>query len=948
MSFSHWLDRIQARIKNSSCGKVAQKRRSHARIRLNRLPSLTERLEDRTLLSAVVFDAAAATENLRLSLDGSGNVQIAEEGNVVFSQPVASVDNLTINGNQLDNLLTVDTSNGNPIPSGGLFYNGLDEQTETGDGLAIVGNGISSATTYQPTDLEDGVLTVDDRVINFTGLEPVLDNNPTVLLIINGTGDANTYSYTAGSNGFFTGPSALVAADAFETIEFNNKTEITINSLAGNDVFNFNNNTTPAGLTTGINLNGGDDDDTFNLLSGASVPLFIDGEAGTDSVQVAGASTGSISVADLTIAAESIGFDINGTTPGTQYDQLVSSGTVDISGVTLSFAGTLSPASGQSFTSIETVGGVIGTFAGLAEGATISNFLGSGLDATISYLGGDGDDAVVMVNDSNELNASIDGGGNLVLNESGRNSLDVLTISTDGTIVTISDANNRLGTGGIAGATGDGTTTITIPLASFAGGIIINSMGNDDSLTVDFGGGANFDRTIDFNGGMGSDSLEVLNGMATDVIHTFANSSDGSITIDTFGLSYTGLEPILDTITATTRTFAFAGTDDDITLADLGGGMSRISSVSSSETVDFTNPTGSLTINAGDGMDTVDASASIVSVMINGNMGNDELTGGTANDTIMGGGGDDLMDGGAGMDMLTGQAGNDTMTGGLGDDTLNGGADTDQIVESRDANFDLGDATLTISPTETDTLVDVEEADLTGGASANIIDASDFSGTATLMGGDNDDTITGAMGESAINGNMGNDELTGLGSNDTIMGGGGDDLMDGGAGMDMLTGQAGNDTMTGGLGDSDTIMGGTGNDTINGGTGNDTINGGAGDDSIMGGDDNDLINGSLGNDTISGDAGDDRIQGSNLSDYPPNPQMPIGDLATINMSDMDSLLGGSGSDTIAGAIGADFIDGEGDADIIDAQSGGDTTDGIDTIVGGAGDIIFRDPEDTLL
>jgi hypothetical protein len=59
----------------------------------------------------------------------------------------------------------------------------------------------------------------------------------------------------------------------------------------------------------------------------------------------------------------------------------------------------------------------------------------------------------------------------------------------------------------------------------------------------------------------------------------------------------------------------------------------------------------------------------------------------------------------------------------------------------------------------------------------------------------------------------------------------------------------------------------------------------------MGGDDNDLINGSLGNDTISGDAGDDRIQGSNLSDYPGNPQSPIADLNTINMSDMDSLLG---------------------------------------------------------
>ena len=114
MSFSHWLDRIQARIQHSSRRKLAHKRRSKALDRNDWLPSLTERLEDRTLLSAVVFDAAAATENLTLSLDGSGNLQISEEGNVVFSQPLASVDELTITGNELDNLLIVNISNTHP------------------------------------------------------------------------------------------------------------------------------------------------------------------------------------------------------------------------------------------------------------------------------------------------------------------------------------------------------------------------------------------------------------------------------------------------------------------------------------------------------------------------------------------------------------------------------------------------------------------------------------------------------------------------------------------------------------------------------------------------------------------------------------------------------------------------------------------------------------------
>ncbi|MDA0809399.1 MAG: hypothetical protein O3B68_15490 [Planctomycetota bacterium] len=167
---------------------------------------------------------------------------------------------------------------------------------------------------------------------------------------------------------------------------------------------------------------------------------------------------------------------------------------------------------------------------------------------------------------------------------------------------------------------------------------------------------------IEFNGQGGSDTLEILNGTATTVAHNFTNANDGSITTDAFVFDYTGLEPILDTITATTRTFTFAGTDDDITLSDLGGGMSRIESVSSSETVDFANPTTTLTINGGDGADTVDASTSAVAVTINGGGGADEIIGTPLADAI------------------NGEAGDDTIIGGTGNDTLDGGADNDLLI----------------------------------------------------------------------------------------------------------------------------------------------------------------------------------------------------------------------------------------------------------------------------
>ena len=72
--------------------------------------------------------------------------------------------------------------------------------------------------------------------------------------------------------------------------------------------------------------------------------------------------------------------------------------------------------------------------------------------------------------------------------------------------------------------------------------------------------------------------------------------------------------------------------------------------------------------------------------------------------------------------------------------------------------------------------------------------------------------------------------------------------------------------------------------------------------------------------------------GSTNADYPSNPLQPIPDLATLGLTDRDSLLGGDGNDTITGAIGADYLDGQSGADIIDAQSGGDTSNGLDTIV----------------
>jgi Ca2+-binding RTX toxin-like protein len=113
---------------------------------------------------------------------------------------------------------------------------------------------------------------------------------------------------------------------------------------------------------------------------------------------------------------------------------------------------------------------------------------------------------------------------------------------------------------------------------------------------------------VTFNAG-GRGILAVLGGTANSVDHAFTNNNDGSFVVSnatqTATYNYTGLSPITDTITATTRTFTFNGGSETIDLTDdaVAGQMMIDSTLG--ESVTFTNPTGSLTINSLNGTDTI-------------------------------------------------------------------------------------------------------------------------------------------------------------------------------------------------------------------------------------------------------------------------------------------------------------------------------------------------------
>ncbi|QDT89942.1 hypothetical protein [Gimesia algae] len=133
---------------------------------------------------------------------------------------------------------------------------------------------------------------------------------------------------------------------------------------------------------------------------------------------------------------------------------------------------------------------------------------------------------------------------------------------------------------------------------------VIGATNSSDSLEVDFSGGDPIPvHEVFFNGlgGSGSDELLISHGSHTDTIYNYENAHDGSVSLDGSSINYVGLEPITNTGTTTNAVFNLTEGGDVATLTDNGSTSSL--SGSSFENTTFTNPTGSLTINGGGGLD---------------------------------------------------------------------------------------------------------------------------------------------------------------------------------------------------------------------------------------------------------------------------------------------------------------------------------------------------------
>ena len=381
----------------------------------------------------------------------------------------------------------------------------------------------------------------------------------------------------------------------------------------------------------------------------------------------------------------------------------------------------------------------------------------------------------------------------------------------------------------------------------------------------------------------------------------------------------------------------------------------------------------------------------------------DLIFGGSGDDTLFGGDGDDTLVGGAGGDRVYGEAGTDTLfvidvvsggeyaanPNGTLADTYDGGTDADTIVVNADLDSLLTDLVVSVY-SRMSTVTAIEIGLLTGGGSANRINATGFSGQTTIRGLGNQDTLLGGSGVDHIWGGDAGDTIEGDGGGDFLFGENGDDTLRGQAGDDQLSGGAGSNWLEGGANDDTYVFGGVFNDTVTeaAGAGTDTldltavaaglkmlvdptgsysIDGYDSDagayvgldyyantiESIRFGSGGDVVSvreGSALAATIDGGGGTDTLwYAAEAYRWSAWAGAVTVNLTTGTASGLagatafENVYGGNGGDTLTGNGSANLFSGGGGNDTLTGLGGNDSLsggDGSDTLVGGQGDDIY--------
>jgi RHS repeat-associated protein len=905
-------------------------------------------LEERTLLAISVelnggtipiFTGDSASDTLTLRLGVTGNIEYSANGGAFFladldsdagtqSLLLANATRIDVSLQEGNDVLTIDFANGNPIPSGGVTFDG--------------GLGIDCVVSVRDTSF-----TLSDTSLSIASAGNVTLTSVELAQLTGGAGQ-NTLNASSFSGG------VTLDGGAGDDLLYPAQPEGNSDSLIGG---------------TGIDRIFRTTDRNVDL---SNTRLDLSWESGGVAYGLLDANISGIEEAVLTGGTSANDIDVtqfSGSTTltgGAGNDTLRGSAGTDL----------LSESGDVSFTLTNSALVGLGTDtlisidqASLTGGSGNNSIDASGFAGPVTLDGGSGIDTLTGGSGADQLTGGL---GNDSM--TGGSGTDILVESGDVNFTLTNTALTGLGSDTLTGIevaklTG-GAGNNTLNASAFTGSVTLDGGSGNDTLT----GGSGADQ---LTGGLGNDSM--TGGSGTDIL---VESGDINFTLTNTAL--TGLGS--DTITGIEVAKLTGGAGNNTLNASAFTGSVTIDGGSGDDSI-----TGGLandSLVGGTGVDTLvlagDVSFTLTSTSVTG-LGTDSLnsldqaslTGGGGNNTIDASAftGSVTLDGGSGNDTLIAGAGADQLTGGLGNDSLTGGSGTDTLVESGDVSFTLSNTTL--SGMGSDTLTGIEAAKLTGGAGNNSLAASTFTGSATLDGGAGNDSITGGLANDSLVGGTGIDVLivaadvnitlttttvSGVGTDAlsgidqaSLTGGAGNNLInasgfagpvtiDGGAGNDTLSGGSASDSLIGGTGTdrvavtsdvnqslSDTLLMGLGSDTLSSieegsladgannsvldaslFTGPVTLSGGSGNDSLIGGSGADVLTGGLGDDTINGASGTDRLSESGDVNYVLTDTDLIGLGTDVLMGiEQATLVGGSGSNsfTVSGWTGAVTLDG---------------------------------------
>jgi autotransporter-associated beta strand protein len=327
-----------------------------------------------TLASAARINSDAGTLTVSNAISGATmGLTVGGAGNTTISGVIGTTTGtLTKDSTGILLLSAVNTYTGATTVSGGTLRLGIANAVSAGSAVTVAAGATLDMNGFSDTiGSLAGAGTVTSSAAGAVTLNAGGNNTSTAFsgVIQNGAGTlaltkTGTGTMTLSGNNTYTGLTTVSAGT------------LLVNGAQG---------------SSAVSLNGG------TLGGTGTVGAITSTAAGGTLAPGPAAGTGILNSGNLNLSAGTPTFSVvlNGTTAGTNYDQVNVTGTVNLTGSVLSGSVGFAATNGVTLILIANDGGdaVTGTFAGLAEGATTTI---SGQAFRVSYIGGTGNDVVLI------------------------------------------------------------------------------------------------------------------------------------------------------------------------------------------------------------------------------------------------------------------------------------------------------------------------------------------------------------------------------------------------------------------------------------------------------------------------------------------------------------------------------------------------------------------------